>query len=72
MTTVSRALLTAACLIAPLAGCGGNRTTAAAGVPDTSTPGWTGATFVVGSNSTVASNASATYMQQKWQLTPSR
>ncbi len=29
-------------------------------------PGWTGRTQVVGNNSTVASNAEATYIQQKW------
>jgi len=30
------------------------------------TPGWTGNTIVVGSNSTIAGNAEATYLQQKW------
>jgi hypothetical protein len=30
-------------------------------------PGWTGTTFVVGSTSTVAGDATATYNQQKWQ-----
>ncbi len=29
-------------------------------------PGWTGRTFVLGSSSTVAGNAEATYEQQKW------
>lgn len=29
-------------------------------------PGWTGRTQVIGNNSTVASNAEATYIQQKW------
>ena len=29
-------------------------------------PGWTGRTQVVGNNSTVAGNAAATYLQQKW------
>jgi hypothetical protein len=29
-------------------------------------PGWTGRTFVMGSSSTVAGNADATYIQQKW------
>lgn len=29
-------------------------------------PGWTGRTFVVGSSSTVAGDAGATYLQQKW------
>jgi hypothetical protein len=31
-----------------------------------STPGWTGRTFVVGSSSTVAGDADATFLQQKW------
>ena len=39
--------------------------TASAG-PDQDQPGWTGRTQVVGNNSTVASNAEATYIQQKW------
>jgi hypothetical protein len=30
------------------------------------TPGWTGHTFVPGSNSTIAGDADATYRQQKW------
>ena len=30
------------------------------------TPGWTGSTTVVGSNSTIAGDAQATYLQQKW------
>jgi hypothetical protein len=29
-------------------------------------PGWTGRTFVVGNTSTVAGDAEATYIQQKW------
>ena len=33
---------------------------------DASTPGWTGRTVVVGSTSTVAGDAQATYLQQKW------
>jgi hypothetical protein len=30
------------------------------------TPGWTGSTIVVGSTSTIAGDAQATYLQQKW------
>ncbi len=30
------------------------------------TPGWTGTTLVTGSNSTIAGDAEATYLQQKW------
>ena len=33
---------------------------------DAKTPGWTGRTVVIGSNSTVAGDAAATYDQQKW------
>jgi hypothetical protein len=72
MTAVSRLILRAAFLLGTLAGCAGTQTTAGAGVPDASTPGWTGRTVVVGSNSTVGGVAAATEMQQKWQLGPSR
>jgi hypothetical protein len=34
--------------------------------PGSDQPGWTGRTKVVGNNSTVASDADATYLQQKW------
>jgi hypothetical protein len=40
--------------------------TASDASPDQDQPGWTGRTQVVGNNSTVASNAEATYIQQKW------
>jgi hypothetical protein len=48
-----------------LAGCAPETgaTTASAG-PDT--PGWTGRTMVVGSSSTIAGAAEATYIAQKW------
>jgi hypothetical protein len=36
------------------------------GAQNDTVPGWTGRTFVVGSSSTVAGNAEATYLQQKW------
>ncbi len=35
---------------------------------NTSAPGWTGRTFVVGSNSTIAGDETATYYQQKWSI----
>ncbi len=35
-------------------------------------PGNTGRTKVIGSNSTVAGDAEATYQQQKWPLVPPR
>ena len=72
MTAVSRAFITAAFLLGTLTGCAGDRTTSGPGVADTSTPGWTGRTLVAGSNSTLAGNATATEMQQKWQITPTR
>lgn len=34
--------------------------------PGAEKPGWTGRTQIVGNTSTVASNADATYLQQKW------
>jgi hypothetical protein len=34
------------------------------------TPGYTGRTVVIGNNSTVAGNAEATYLQQKWGYGP--
>ena len=34
--------------------------------PRADQPGWTGRTQIVGNTSTVASNADATYLQQKW------
>jgi hypothetical protein len=32
------------------------------------TPGWTGRSVVLGSTSTIAGDAQATYDQQKWQM----
>lgn len=32
------------------------------------TPGWTGRTLVIGTSSTIAGAAAATYNEQKWQL----
>jgi hypothetical protein len=34
--------------------------------PNAAGPGWTGSTVVPGNNSTVASDAEATYQQQRW------
>ena len=34
------------------------------------TPGWTGTQIVPGNNSTIAGDAQATYLQQKWPLGP--
>lgn len=46
-----------------LAGCATAPAYQAAG-PET--PGYTGSTIVVGNNSTIAGDAAATYLQQKW------
>jgi outer membrane biogenesis lipoprotein LolB len=37
-----------------------------AATPGGNQPGWTGRTQIVGNNSSIASNADATYIQQKW------
>jgi hypothetical protein len=46
-----------------LAGCATAPSNQAAGP---ATPGYTGSTIVVGNNSTIAGDAGATYLQQKW------
>jgi hypothetical protein len=60
-------ILTAASLLGGLSvgGCAVQGSQSAAS-PDT--PGWTGSTVVSGNNSTIAGNASATELQQKWPL----
>ena len=67
MTNMTRSILSAVALLAALTGCSvppsGDASQAA---QNANTPGWTGRTFVVGSTSTVAGNAQATYEQQKW------
>jgi uncharacterized lipoprotein YajG len=50
-------------IVVLLAGCAQPGGTVAAGP---NTPGWTGRTVVPGSGSTVAGNAEATDLQQKW------
>ena len=42
--------------------------TASAATAGPNTPGWTGKTFVLGNTSTVAGDAAATELQQKWPL----
>jgi uncharacterized lipoprotein YajG len=49
--------------VALIAGCAQNIDIANAGP---NTPGWTGRTVVPGSSSTIAGNAEATEIQQKW------
>jgi hypothetical protein len=69
MTTIMRIIVPAAVLLASLAGCSPPPSAATAqAAKNADTPGWTGSTIVVGSNSTIAGNAQATYDQQKWQL----
>jgi ABC-type phosphate transport system substrate-binding protein len=67
MTNMTRSIVSAAALLAALGGCSvppsGDASRAA---QNANTPGWTGSTFVIGSTSTVAGNAQATYEQQKW------
>jgi hypothetical protein len=67
MTMMTRSIAQAAALLAVLGGCSAPANIdAAQAAKDANTPGWTGRTFVVGSTSTVAGNAEATYLQQKW------
>jgi hypothetical protein len=54
-----------AALLGLQVGCGATGTDPRSAA-DASTPGWTGRTVVVGSTSTVAGDAQATYLQQKW------
>lgn len=63
-------LLFGALLVLP-AGCGMTQNLGSQAQGST-VPGDTGRTRVVGSNSTVAGDAQATYDQQKWQLGPRR
>ena len=48
-----------------LAGCSPFQPSVAV-APGSDQPGWTGRTQVVGNHSTIASDAEATYLQQKW------
>ena len=55
LPTLALCALTAACAPpVPPAGANAN------------TPGWTGTTVVLGNNSTIAGDAQATYLEQKW------
>jgi hypothetical protein len=74
MTKIMRAAISTVSLLVVLGGCtapssnGGVNVTA----QSTDTAGWTGRTFVVGSHSTVAGDAEATYLQQKWGVAPQK
>lgn len=56
-------------LLLPLGACATGGTNYASGP---GAPGYTGRTQVIGNNSTIAGNAEATNLQQKWQLGPTR
>lgn len=63
----------AACLLLALGACTAPvNVTADEAARNATTPGWTGRTFVIGSTSSVAGSAVATFNQQKWQLGPGR
>ena len=67
MTNMTRSIVSAASLLAALGGCSIPRSgDASQTTMNANTPGWTGRTFVIGSTSTVAGDAEATYEQQKW------
>ena len=67
MTTMTRSIVSTAALLATLGACSAPPTVdPSQAAQNANTPGWTGRTFVVGSSSTVAGNAQATYEQQKW------
>ena len=64
MTTTIRSALLLGSTLMILAGCAAPVDMQAARDPNT--PGATGRTVVIGSNSTIAGDAGATYYQQKW------
>jgi hypothetical protein len=65
MTKIST--LSVASLLVALGACSTPQPlTADQATSNANTPGWTGSTIVVGSNSTIAGDAQATYLQQKW------
>jgi hypothetical protein len=51
-------------VVALMAGCAPTPADVATAGPNT--PGWTGRTIVVGTSSTTAGDAEATYLSQKW------
>jgi hypothetical protein len=69
MTKTMCSILSAASLLVTLGACAAPLDVSAEqAAQNAKIPGWTGRTFVVGSNSTIAGDAVATYDQQKWQL----
>lgn len=65
MRTTTCSILAASALFA-LAACNAASNRADQAKYNEHTPGWTGTTLVAGSNSTIAGDAEATYLQQKW------
>ena len=64
MGTMTRSLLVVGPMLSILAGCAASEPNQT--VMNPNTPGWTGRTVVMGSTSTVAGDAAATELQQKW------
>jgi hypothetical protein len=64
MKMMTRSILIASSVLSILAGCSAPGGGQAAQGPNA--PGWTGQTQVPGSTSTVAGDAAATDLQQKW------
>lgn len=67
MSRTTRFILSAAPALLMLGGCSVPLTPGAdEAARNANTRGWTGRTVVVGNNSTVAGDAEATYLAQKW------
>ena len=67
MTKLTCSILSVASLLIVLGACSvPPAPNAAQAAANAKAPGWTGTTYVVGSTSTVAGDADATYLQQKW------
>jgi hypothetical protein len=66
MTMMMRSVIPATAMLLALGACSGPAASPDQAALNANTPGWTGSTFVVGSTSTVAGDAQATYLQQKW------
>jgi ABC-type phosphate transport system substrate-binding protein len=66
MTKMMRSVVLTAVMLVALGACSAPPVSPDRAALNANTPGWTGSTFVVGSTSTVAGDAQATYLQQKW------
>ena len=72
MTMMMRSILPAVALLLALGACSVPTVSPEQAAQNAHLPGWTGSTFVVGSNSSVAGDAEATYQQQKWPISRGR